>query len=190
MKQLLLVATLVAIVTGSSGCVRSRPPLADGICAQVGCPTPRAPELERRARAIESAMRGRLLQSVTLETLGCFGTCPPYRVEFFSNGRASIDLGPGLCKASATVPFGHIAYAVRLAPGLLPDYPTGGVIDGFGARISLQMSDGTTSISAGLSESSWDRAFAITESRLDQIVRDTRWSPPIDRRPCLRALGR
>jgi len=135
-------------------------------------------------------MRDRLLQSVTLETLGCFGACPHYRVEFFSNGRASIDLGPGVCEASATVPFGHIVYAVRRAPWLLPDYPTGGVSDGFGARISLQMSDGATYISAGLSEYTWDRVFGSTESRLDQIVRDTRWSPPIDRMPCLRALGR
>lgn len=144
-----------------------------------------------RARTIEEALKRGLLTSTRLETLGCFGSCPTYVATFTRHGATIVDKGPNCnVKAHAFVGIRRVEVALREggASQLLPVYPPKW-IDTPGARITLVI-NGRTYESEGRDVMSWQRPFATSVARLDQIVRDTDWTPAIDLTGCARHMRR
>ncbi len=139
-----------------------------------------------RQRSIEMALRSGAPRSIALDMRGCFGWCPVYTATFAASGIATIlDRGPH-CRetAKAEVPFARVLEAARQAGAarLRPYYPIRSQ-DTVAARITLVTHD-STYVSDAPDASSWGTAFVATQSRLDQIVRDTAWMPRIDLKAC------
>jgi hypothetical protein len=126
--------------------------------------------------------RSGTLRAIGLEARGCYGWCPIYLVTFASDGNATIHARGPHCDvhAKAVVPFRRVLEAAGSAgaAALRPTYPIKAV-DTFGARITLATAH-QVFVSDGPDSTGWSPEFLATESRLDQIVRDTNWSPPLD----------
>lgn len=135
-----------------------------------------------RWSALADAFRRGGLRTIALEARGCYGFCPTYLVTFASDGNATIHARGRNCDvhARAVVPFRRVVEAARSAGAamLRPSYPARAV-DTFGARITLATAH-QVFVSDGPDSTSWGPEFLATESRLDQIVRDTNWFPPLD----------
>jgi hypothetical protein len=122
---------------------------------------------------------------VDLEMLGCFGHCPRYRVTFKHDGGA-IFTG-ARCSARAHVPFGRVLHAINEAVGMRPSYGDR-ANDEFGARVRIVTAHETIE-SIGINQATWGPQFLITWARLDQLVRDTNWTPALTSQACVDALG-
>jgi hypothetical protein len=137
-------------------------------------------------KAIQTALLQHTMRSITLEMLGCYGWCPSYSVTFRSNGIATIhDHGPRCdVRAKANVRFERVLEAALYAGAsrIRPYYPIKAV-DSLAARITFVEEQGTY-VSNGPDRNSWAPEFLATQSRLDQIVRDTQWVPRIDLQTC------
>ena len=137
-------------------------------------------------RAIQAALLQHTMRSITQEMLGCYGWCPSYSVTFWSNGLATIhDHGPRCdLRARANVPFDRVLQAALYAGAsrIRPYYPIKAV-DSLAARITFVDEQGTY-VSNGPDRNSWGPEFLATQSRLDQIVRDVRWTPHINLEAC------
>jgi len=138
--------------------------------------------MKDRWRVLADAFRRGSFRAISLEARGCYGWCPIYLATFNSNGTATLHARGPRCdmRAKAIVRFRRVLDAVRSghAATLRPAYPIQAV-DTFGARITLTTAH-QVFISDGPDSTSWGPEFLATESRLDQIVRDTKWSPPLD----------
>lgn len=128
------------------------------------------------------------LASVEFDANGCFGTCPSYVVRFLSNGSATLTggAGPGSPAPThrATIPFervGDLLTSVNFA-SLERSYPIHGE-DMFGAAFALRYRDGFTYDVKAPDETSWPPQFNALFARVDQLVLDTRWTPPLAPRP-------
>jgi hypothetical protein len=142
--------------------------------------------LRDRGHAIERALRENSLRSIQLEMTACMGTCPAYTVIFSSDGTAKIrDRGPGCdTSARASVPFHRVRDAAGAGAWLLPYYPRKWT-DTPGASITYAAAR-FQYVSYAPDEMEWTSRFRGVASRLDQIVRDTQWTPPIDLARCAR----
>ncbi len=139
-----------------------------------------------RRKALVDAFARNALRSITLEALGCYGTCPSYVVRFFADGHMTFEDKRIGCRETATayLPFARVTEAARFAGAvfLRRRYDVR-AIDTFGARITLTTTKNTF-VSDGPDVQGWDPRFLATYSRLDQIVRDTTWSPRISVESC------
>jgi hypothetical protein len=140
--------------------------------------------MQPRWNAIADAIAHRTLRSVTLELLGCYGTCPHYTASFTSGGHALLHDLRATCNrvSTAGVPFASIiaAAAASNAQYLQPFYPRM-VTDVLGARITLATPHASY-VSFGPDRTRWDDTFSEFERRLDDIVRATTWHAT---QPCL-----
>jgi hypothetical protein len=140
--------------------------------------------LKERHEAIASGLRENTLRFIRLETTPCMGTCIAYSVTFLPNNSARIDARGPHCHvvAGAAIPFSRVRTASYGGANLLPFYPrkwtdSPGSTITFGTAHKQYASDGTDSMV-------WTAAFREVRGRLDQIVRDTQWSPPLDFTRC------
>lgn len=131
-----------------------------------------------RRTAIHEALRANALASVEVKRTGCFGMCPNYDALFKSDGSATL-VQRGCPTRYATVPFDRVRTALfeSGAELLAPRYPYS-TEDTPGATIMLSMK-GRTITSEGADAASWGPEFAETIARIDQLVADTTWSPPL-----------
>jgi hypothetical protein len=138
-----------------------------------------------RFKRLAVAFDANAVRSIELETLGCYGPCSHYRVTFTNANAATID---GRCTATSSIPFARVLEASAGVRYLLPHYASN-TIDAFGARITVWLLDGTSYTSEGYASKDWDDYFLVAETRLDQIVRDAAWSPPLNSPGCHGVLG-
>jgi len=138
------------------------------------------------ARARMTARLGDVgnLASVEFDANGCFGDCPAYVVRFYPSGAATLDgadfPGSPVHVHRATVPFNRIndlLVSVSFAH-LERSYPIHGV-DMFGAAFALRYRDGFRYDVKAPDETSWPPQFNALFARIDQLVLDTRWTPPL-----------
>jgi hypothetical protein len=126
------------------------------------------------------------VRSVSLDMLGCYGSCQRYSALFSASGTAELQERGPTCRAtaSARVPFARILDIAKRsgASRLLPLYSSYGT-DSEGARISIDTPSGSYQ-SVGPDRSRWDPAFIAMQSRLDELVSLTKWSPAVDHVKC------
>lgn len=139
--------------------------------------------LASRRTAIDRAIRRNGLERVRLERTACFGQCPAYTVDFRRTGAQIVEYKNGcVIRSRADVPLERVRYALLAANAsfLEPQYPLR-AIDTPGATITIVTSEGTYAASGG-DATSWGPIFASAVQRLDQIVVDAAWSPPLPKR--------
>jgi len=136
---------------------------------------------EPRREAIREALSGDTLSSARLVRGPCYGSCPSYTVDFTRDNQALIVDGYGRCQvqARARVPFERVREALLEsdAAALEPAYPLISV-DTPGATIVLRTASATYS-SNGPDATAWGAPLRAAVERLDQLVLDTAWSPPL-----------
>jgi hypothetical protein len=142
-------------------------------------------EIVRRRELVDAFSRNRV-RTIELDALGCFGSCPRYVARFFADGHATFHDTRPECdeQASAHIVFDRIAEAARIggAEALLPKYNFA-TQDVFAARIMIVTAT-KTYVSEGPDRMQWGPEFLATFTRLDQIVRDTTWTPSISLENC------
>jgi hypothetical protein len=137
-----------------------------------------------RRAAIERAIRTNTVQAVELTRSGCYGTCPVYDVTFLPTGSARIVYGIARCRiqARASIPFERVRDVLfeTGAEWLQPSHPLLSV-DTSGATIAIATAQGRF-VSGGPDSSSWGPELQSLIDRLDQIIVDADWSPPLPQR--------
>jgi hypothetical protein len=148
--------------------------------------------LASRRTTIERALRTNTVQAVELTRSGCYGTCRAYDVTFLPTGTARIVYGIARCRihARASIPFERVRDALfeTGAERLQPSYPLLS-IDAPGATVAIATPSGRF-ISSGPDANAWGPELRRLVDRLDQIVVDTDWSPPLPKRPPVAAQSR
>jgi hypothetical protein len=139
-----------------------------------------------RVERLQTALQSNTLRSIELQTLPSYGPAGRGYTAVFTN--ADVATIAGACEAKSRVPFARVLAASVNLPWLLPQYSTN-TIDASGARISVELLDGSSFSSEGYASNDWDQFFLIMETRLDQIVRDAVWTPTLDSPACRRMLG-
>lgn len=131
-----------------------------------------------RRTAIHAALRDNTLTSVEFTRTGCLGDCPSYDVVFSSDGNATFS-ERGCPKRSGLVPFDRVRTALweSNAALLAPSYPHNAV-DTPGASIALSIGRRVIT-SEGRDAASWGPEFTHALERLDQVVADSTWNPPL-----------
>ena len=137
----------------------------------------------RRRASIRTAFEEHRVRAVILENRGCFGTCGVYTATFEANGDATLRVRrPCTAESHAAIPFEKITrWFAGIAPWLAASYPIAAE-DTLSSRITI-VTDDRNFRSDAPDATTWDRHFSVAQARLDQIVRDTSWSP----RSCLDA---
>lgn len=136
--------------------------------------------LRRRQSDLTDALREDAIRSVELRRTGCFGNCPAYRVRFRRSGPSDLlVIGPRCAVRSASVSFERVRAALWEggATYLEPSYPRMWV-DSSGASLAISTQKETIR-SEGPDSMSWGPEFSGTVARLDQLVLDTPWNPPL-----------
>ncbi len=129
----------------------------------------------------------RELALVEYDAKGCYGTCPAYAVRFYPDAHATIStfdpLTRGRVDARAMVPFTTIVHVLQTCQftELRTRYRLR-TADVFGASLHLRYRDGFTFDSEAPDESQWSDQFGQIAARLDQVVLDTQWTPPLPAR--------
>jgi hypothetical protein len=161
------------------------------VAALAACAPPPA-DTAVPAAAPASSVSGERIDSIALERLPCFGTCPVYRVVVTRTGRVRFTAtNPAPVNATDSVaPEGFAALAREAAtigfwnlPGNIAESPLCGRrrTDSPGALVTLYAADrvkevrddqGCTGVPPGL------RAF---EERIDRVARSERWVRPSNR---------
>ena len=140
-----------------------------------------------RARTKKRLANVAALTMVEYDAHGCFGTCPAYAVRFHADGHAEIDdfdvLTRARVNARADVPFATIVHVLQTSQftELQRRYRVR-VVDVFGAGLHLRYRDGFRFDSDAPDRTEWSDEFAQIAARLDQVVLDTQWTPPLPAR--------
>ena len=136
--------------------------------------------LRERQIDLTNALRDDTVRFVELDRTGCFGNCPEYHARFRRTGASALSLtGPRCAVRTASVSFERVRAALWEAGAqyLAPSYPRMWV-DTSGASLIISTSKETVR-SNGPDAISWGPEFSRTVARLDQLVLDTPWNPPL-----------
>lgn len=136
--------------------------------------------LRERQTDVTDALRDDTVRFVELDRTGCFGNCPAYHVRFRRAGWSELSMIGSRCAVrTATVSFERVRAALWEAGAqyLAPRYPRMWV-DTAGASLTISTPKETIR-SDGPDSMSWGPEFSITVARLDQLVLDTPWTPPL-----------
>ena len=130
---------------------------------------------------LEDALKRNTLRWIELTTTPCYGNCPSYKVRFLPDGTATMRVftHQGARAATARISFARVRRAVAQVNvrALAASYPVRSV-DTPGAVLTFATSHDRFSIH-GADSTTWNNAMTDVVARLDQIVVDATWSPPL-----------
>ena len=120
------------------------------------------------------------LESVTFDSLGCYGRCPRFHAVFNSDGTATLGspmfVAVVQAPSRAHVPFAAVIAGLRRSgvASMLPEYPIH-AIDTYGVRFTLRFADGFTYTIYAPDSTSWPSPVERLVAAFSQLVSDTEW---------------